>query len=98
MFLATAVTVLCLSVTVNRVRGIASLEEAAKIIHKDIYRVKQTKSELCNQYNCCDISETDSCAITDMKKDEINLVFPGGETRCIFDSSTPYAFEVCLYM
>ena len=29
-----------------------------------------------------------------MSKDTSTLVFPGGETRCIYSDSTPYAFQV----
>ena len=34
------------------------------------------------------------CSLRDMQRDEDSLVFPGGETRCIFSYSRPYAFQV----
>jgi hypothetical protein len=40
--------------------------------------------ELCDQYTCCSLSETESCSVASMPKDESTLVLPGGETRCIF--------------
>ena len=49
--------------------------------------------DLCDQYDCCDL-ENSTCNISDMSKDTSTLVFPGGETRCIYSDSTPYAFQV----
>lgn len=53
-----------------------------------------TAATLCKTNKCCTISESESCAITGFTKDESTLVLPGGETRCIFSTSTPFAFQV----
>lgn len=55
---------------------------------------KYTVGDLCTRNKCCTISETESCAISSMSQDESMLVLPGGETRCIFSTSTPFAFQV----
>lgn len=51
------------------------------------------KRDLCDKYTCCDIEQS-SCDISSMEKDTSTLVFPGGDTRCIYSDSTPYAFQV----
>lgn len=48
----------------------------------------------CVGTNCCTVSSTESCSISTMPKDVTTLVLPGGETRCIYSYSTPFAFQV----
>jgi hypothetical protein len=50
--------------------------------------------ELCDKNECCTISETNSCNLDTFPKDQSMLVLPGGETRCIFSTSTEFAFQV----
>jgi hypothetical protein len=40
------------------------------------------------------MSATEPCPITDMPPDATTLVYPGGETRCIYSTSTDFAFQV----
>ena len=49
---------------------------------------------LCDKNDCCTISETNSCDLDSFAKDKSMLVLPGGETRCIFSTSTEFAFQV----
>ena len=42
----------------------------------------------------CHISSTESCGIANFAKDETTMVFPGGETRCIFSNTPNFAFQV----
>eukprot|EP01038_Epipyxis_sp_PR26KG_P006370 gene6370-8772_t len=49
---------------------------------------------ICKQYSCCTLSEQESCSMNNMSKDVSQIVFPGGETRCIFSTSTPFGFQV----
>jgi hypothetical protein len=49
---------------------------------------------LCDANVCCNVTSTESCSISGMKRDASTLVLPGGETRCIFTTSTPFAFQV----
>lgn len=49
---------------------------------------------LCQTYSCCNLTETETCSLSSMPKDKTMLVLPGGETRCIYSDSTPYAFQV----
>mmetsp|Transcript_2400 Transcript_2400/g.3684 ORF Transcript_2400/g.3684 Transcript_2400/m.3684 type:complete len:462 (-) Transcript_2400:1413-2798(-) len=53
-----------------------------------------TYQSLCGTYSCCNINPENKCSISEMTKDKSTLVFPGGETRCIYSYSTPYAFQV----
>jgi hypothetical protein len=51
-------------------------------------------SSLCTANSCCNISSSNSCSLMKFTKDKSTLVLPGGETRCIFSTSTPFAFQV----
>ena len=42
----------------------------------------------------CTMDATDRCAISEFDRDVSTLVRPGGNTRCIFERSGPYQFEV----
>ena len=78
-----------------------SLKAASSVIREDIRsyygaRGGVTSSDLCSSggYTCCDITSDEACDIDSMQENESTLVFPGGETRCIYSTSTPYAFQV----
>jgi hypothetical protein len=49
---------------------------------------------LCSANTCCNITTSEACPLSDMKKDSTTLVLPGGNTRCIFSDSSPFAFQV----
>jgi hypothetical protein len=68
--------------------------EEAKTIIQDYVKSYGIGKDLCDKYTCCSLSSTESCSITNFKKDDSTLVLPGGNTRCIFSDSTPYAFQV----
>jgi hypothetical protein len=52
-------------------------------------------NELCpSDRLCCKVSVNETCPISNMPEDESTLVFPGGETRCIFSNSSPFGFQV----
>jgi hypothetical protein len=57
-------------------------------------RVSANARTMCSTNTCCNITATESCSIANMKKDSTTLVLPGGNTRCIFSDSTPFAFQV----
>ena len=44
--------------------------------------------------NTCVVGDTEPCDLADMPKDETTMVYPGGETRCIFSTSSDFAFQV----
>jgi hypothetical protein len=44
----------------------------------------------------CHISSGESCDLTKFAKDETTMVFPGGETRCIFSNTPNFAFQVII--
>lgn len=80
-----------------RARSIAALDfdEASRIIQNHVkYYSSNDQENLCDIYNCCTISETESCNLSDLEADRTNLVYPGGNTRCIFSDSTAYSFQV----
>ncbi len=49
---------------------------------------------LCDGATCCNVTSTELCSISAMPKDQSTLVLPGGDTRCIYSYSTPFAFQV----
>jgi hypothetical protein len=42
----------------------------------------------------CSMSSSNACPLSDMPLDETTLVYPGGKTRCIFSTSSDFAFQV----
>lgn len=72
-----------------------SYDEAVKNIQANLKEEYPSSAEgLCDSYTCCNVTSAESCDLKSMPKDETTLVLPGGETRCIFSYSTPYAFQV----
>ncbi len=72
-----------------------SYDEAVQNIQTNLKEEYPTSSEsLCDAFKCCNVSSAESCDLKSMPKDETTLVLPGGETRCIFSYSTPFAFQV----
>jgi hypothetical protein len=66
---------------------------AFEIIRKDVESYAPTQS-MCTGVNCCTVGAGETCPLPSMPKDETTLVIPGGETRCIYSYSTPFAFQV----
>ena len=40
------------------------------------------------------MSDTEGCSLDSLPSTSSSLVLPGGDTRCIFSYSTPFAFQV----
>ena len=81
------------------VAELMGVDEAVNIIHKHIFpeglpHQRRATPALCEQYTCCNISATNQCLLQDLKDPDFTLVLPGGKTRCIFDHSSPFAFQV----
>lgn len=53
-----------------------------------------SKSVNTDDHPTCTLSNTESCALSSLKHDITNLVYPGGSSRCIFSTSTPYSIQV----
>lgn len=68
---------------------------AYEVIRQEVQSYAPRASQ-CSGVNCCTIGSGESCSITSMPKDQTTLVLPGGETRCIYSYSTPFAFQVGL--
>jgi hypothetical protein len=66
---------------------------AIEIIRREVESYAPTKS-MCTGVNCCTVGSGESCPLPSMPKDQTTLVIPGGETRCIYSYSTPFAFQV----
>ena len=56
--------------------------------------LRELKNSNVNSVNKCIITNTESCGLNKMAIDESTLVQPGGNTRCMFSYSTPFAFQV----
>lgn len=70
-------------------------EEAKEIILENVKSYQPTIGKsLCQANTCCNITSTESCAISSFEKGETTMVLPGGKTRCIYSYSTPFAFQV----
>jgi hypothetical protein len=53
-----------------------------------------TAENMCVDNSCCTVSSSEKCSMNQFQKDQSTLVLPGGNTRCIFSYSTPFAFQV----
>lgn len=62
--------------------------------HVKSFTTQKLGQGLCDGQTCCNVTSTESCPISTMLKDQSTLVLPGGETRCIYSYSTPFAFQV----
>lgn len=47
-----------------------------------------------NEYNCCFVTDTEKCDLSDMERGKATLVFPGFNTRCIHSDKGSFAFQV----
>jgi hypothetical protein len=73
-----------------------TIGEAHKTIREEVAQYKGERmagKDLCDQYSCCE-TQKDACNLSDMPQDQTSLILPGGESRCIFTDSTPYAAQV----
>jgi peptidase E len=73
------------------------LSDAEESFLNDVSKYKNSVDDLCATNNCCTLSTNESCPINNFVKDNSTLVFTGGETRCIYSDSSPYAFQVILF-
>lgn len=56
-----------------------------------------TSAQLCVENTCCNLTSTNSCSFLSLipGEDETSVfLLPSGATRCIFDDSGPFAFQV----
>lgn len=77
--------------------GVMTPATAVKIIQKSIFpedRSERLSRSMCSRYTCCNITATNQCLLKDLTNPEFTLVLPGGKTRCIFQDSSPFAFQV----
>jgi hypothetical protein len=73
-----------------------TVEDAKQLLYQyldDNYSSKED-GRYCDNHSCCSVSNTEDCNISKLPKDKTTLVFPGGETRCIFSYSSAFAFQV----
>mmetsp|Transcript_35828 Transcript_35828/g.60662 ORF Transcript_35828/g.60662 Transcript_35828/m.60662 type:complete len:476 (-) Transcript_35828:314-1741(-) len=66
------------------------LDEAISNIRADLL---QQEAEVLEATTTCDLA-TSSCPLSEMSTTESTQVFTGGNTRCIYEDSTPYSFQV----
>lgn len=72
---------------------IDNLREAEGHI-RDHLKSFSTGAPMCAGVSCCNVTSSESCPLSNMAKDKTTLVLPGGQTRCIFSDSSPFAFQV----
>lgn len=74
---------------------VAASLKSEDIIRREVSKFQvDTAKDLCRGNTCCTVSATESCSVKTFAKDVTTLVLPGGETRCITSTSTPFAFQV----
>lgn len=86
-----------LAATGLSVTSAIDLQEATRIIKDNVQSVQKLYlpgQSLCDKYTCCNLTATQGCALNSLPATGSSLVLPGGNTRCIFSTSTPFAFQV----
>ena len=74
-------------------------DEAKDIILENVKSYKPSIGKsLCQANTCCNITSTEACSISSFEKGETTMVLPGGKTRCIYSYSTPFAFQVGVFL
>jgi len=69
-------------------------DEAKNVIKNYVESYNNIGKSLCQTNTCCNITSTESCSLSSFAKGQTTMVLPGGETRCIYSDSTPFAFQV----
>lgn len=82
---------LCCSVFAVNVDN--QLLNAVRTIQAHVRDVQGEGGDLCASNNCCKLS-SGNCNLSSFPKDQTTLVYPGGKTRCIYSTSTDFAFQV----
>ena len=80
---------------VNLAYGI-NIDAHIKVIQNYVNSTSSYKSiaDICASNKCCSLGSEETCSYAAMPKNENTFVLPGGNTRCIYSDSTPYAFQV----
>jgi hypothetical protein len=84
--------------SVEKEPRLETAEDAKQLLYQyldDNYSSKED-GRYCDNNSCCSISNTEDCNISKLPKGKTTLVFPGGETRCIFSYSSAFAFQVSM--
>jgi hypothetical protein len=64
----------------------AFMEEVVGYVHRVLQRsTVASVPSMCDLVECC-YMENDACSLSAFTQDQTTLVFPGGETRCIFST------------
>jgi hypothetical protein len=66
------------------------LDDAIATIRADVV---QQEAAAVEATETCDLA-TSSCPLSEMSTTSSTQVFTGGETRCIYEDSSPYSFQV----
>jgi hypothetical protein len=85
------ISLLSLLVVANALTKDAAFETIKNDI--ELQNKQQDRGKLSSE-NTCTMNDSEKCPLSDMTEDISNLVLPGGETRCIFSTSSPYGFQV----
>lgn len=67
-----------------------SYDDAIANIQQDVLQYALNKEESSTD---CYLSDSD-CALADLSNETSTLVYPGGKTRCIYEDSTDFRFQV----
>lgn len=83
-----------LGCTVSAMGGVLNAKTSAREAIRSEVSLYTPTDDLCTGVRCCTVGSGESCSLASMPKDQSTIVIPGGETRCIFSYSTPFAFQV----
>ena len=72
--------------------GQPTIDEAVALLRADA--AAQAASVPGDSVQSCVVTATESCSLSGMPEDQTTVVFPGGQTRCIYSDSTDYSFQV----
>jgi len=88
------IVVVTLSVAVFGATETSLFDTASNVIREHVKSYPPSSASRPSGVAQCTITAGNNCAITELATTGSTFVYPGGNTRCIFDTSTPYAFQV----
>jgi hypothetical protein len=89
--------ILAVSVVSAGLGGLAAGGEEAEMV--DLSWVENIRASFPipaskEDVDSCIVGDESPCDLSSFTKDRSTVVYPGGDTRCIFSSSTPFGFQV----
>ena len=71
-----------------------TLDAATALIKASLAEQMEARIAASKDAASCTITDDEPCDLSSLTRDATTVVYPGGETRCISENTTPYGFQV----